>query len=76
MAGRSHTKDQRPNLKGHRFAPTDLPGPGEPFPIKAEASSMPVRHWQGGADYAWLEKYGVQSRFFVLENIRERTPQG
>jgi hypothetical protein len=36
---------------------------------------MPVHHWQGGADYAWLEKYGVQGRFSVLENIRERIAQ-
>src|SRR5215468_35799 len=39
-----HTKDQGPDLLAHRLSASNLPGSGEPFPIQAKASAMPLHH--------------------------------
>src|SRR6516162_7070232 len=41
---RCHTKDQRLNLLAQRLSATELPRPGEPVPIQAKASAMPLHH--------------------------------
>src|SRR6516164_8767929 len=38
----SHTKDKRPDLLAQRLSATELPRPGEPVPIQAKASAMPL----------------------------------
>src|SRR6185369_361535 len=40
----SHAKNQRPNFLAHRLSADDLPGSGEPSPIQAKTSPMPLHH--------------------------------
>ncbi len=39
-----HPEDQGPYLLAQWLSATDLPGPGEPFPMQAEASPVPIHH--------------------------------